>query len=144
MSLRRPADHCGRTLSPAPRPAYLAPVEVQIFGTMKSADTRKALRFFAERRVRVHFVDLTKRAASPGELRRFAQKFGVNALVDTASKRFRDLGLTHASFAEPRWLDRLGEEPLLLRTPLVRAGSRLSIGAAEPEWMAWLDAERTA
>ena len=118
-------------------------MEVQIFGTMKSADTRKALRFFAERRVRVHFVDFTTRAASPGELRRFAQKFGVNALVDTASKRFRDLGLSHASFAEPRWLDRLAEDPLLLRTPLVRAGNRLTIGAAEPDWKAWLDAERT-
>jgi arsenate reductase-like glutaredoxin family protein len=48
-------------------------VEVQIFGTKKSAETRKALRFFAERRVRTHFVDLAERAAALGELRRFAQ-----------------------------------------------------------------------
>ena len=46
---------------------------VQIFGTKKSSDTRKAQRFFAERRVAVHFVDLAERAASLGELRRFAQ-----------------------------------------------------------------------
>ncbi len=117
-------------------------MEVQVFGTMKSTDTRKALRFFAERRVRVHFVDLARRAASPGELRRFAQKFGVSALVDTDSQRFRDLGLTHASFAEPRWLDRLADEPLLLRTPLVRAGNRLTVGVAETEWKAWLEADR--
>ena len=49
-------------------------MEVQIFGIRKSAETRKALRFFAERRVKTHFVDLQERPASPGELRRFAQK----------------------------------------------------------------------
>ncbi len=52
-------------------------MEVQIFGVRKSAGTRKALRFFAERRVKTHFVDLQVRAASVGELRRFAQKFGI-------------------------------------------------------------------
>jgi arsenate reductase-like glutaredoxin family protein len=122
----------------------LRPVEVQVFGVRKSADTRKALRFFAERRVTVHFVDLTKRAASAGELRRFAQKFGVQSLVDRESNRFRDLGLTHASFAEPRWLDRLVEEPLLLRMPLVRSGNRLTIGRAEAEWQQWLEPGRDA
>ena len=53
-------------------------MEVQIFGVKKSADTRKALRFFAERRVKTHFVDLNERAASLGELRRFVQKFGLD------------------------------------------------------------------
>jgi hypothetical protein len=56
-------------------------VEVQIFGVRKSADTRAALRFFAERRIKVHFVDLNERAAAVGELRRFAQKLGVAALI---------------------------------------------------------------
>ena len=67
--------------------------EVQIFGTRKSSDTRKAQRFFTERRVKVHFVDLNERAASLGELRRFAQKFGVGALIDKESARYRDLGI---------------------------------------------------
>ena len=71
-------------------------MEVQIFGVKKSADTRKALRFFAERRVKTHFVDLQERAASLGELRRFAQKFGVEALLDRESKRFAELGLRQA------------------------------------------------
>jgi len=57
-------------------------MEIQIFGVRKSADTRRALRFFAERRIKTHFVDLQERPASPGELRRFAQKFGVDALLD--------------------------------------------------------------
>ena len=108
-----------------------------MFGTRKSADTRKALRFFAERRVKTHFVDLDERPASPGELRRFAQKFGVAALVDHDSRRFAELGLGAARLTDDRWLERLAEEPHLLRLPLVRQQQRLTIGAAEAEWRAW-------
>ncbi len=112
-------------------------MEVQIFGIKKSPDTRKALRFFAERRVKTHFVDLMERAASPGELRRFAQKFGVEALVDRQSRRFLDLGLGAARFGEDRWLDKLVEEPLMLRMPLVRHGSQLTVGEATEAWHTW-------
>jgi len=62
-------------------------MEVQVFGVRKSADTRAALRFFAERRIKVHFVDLNERAPSLGELRRFADKFGLQALLDRDSRR---------------------------------------------------------
>lgn len=115
-------------------------MEVQIFGTKKSADTRKALRFFAERRVRTHFVDLQERAASLGELKRFAQKFGVGALIDRDSRRYLDLGLAHARLTDERWLERLADEPLMLRQPLVRQQNRLTVGLAEAEWKSWLDA----
>src|SRR3954467_5475368 len=106
-------------------------MEVQVFGIKKSAETRKALRFFAERRVKTHFVDLNERAASPGELKRFAQKFGVRALIDRESKRFRDLGLAHSTMGEERWLKKLADEPLLLCMPLVRFQNQLTIGEAE-------------
>jgi arsenate reductase-like glutaredoxin family protein len=112
-------------------------VQVQVFGTKKNADTRKALRFFAERRIQVHFVDLQERAASPGELKRFAQKFGVAALIDRDSKRFLDLGLAHAQLSEDRWLEKLAAEPLILRQPLVRSENRLTVGPAEAEWKVW-------
>lgn len=112
-------------------------MDVQIFGIRKSPDTRKALRFFAERRIRTHFVDLQERAASPGELRRFAQKFGVQALVDRTSRRFADLGLGAAQLSDDRWLDQLAEEPMLLRMPLVRQQHRLTIGEAEATWREW-------
>ena len=113
-------------------------MEVQIFGVKKSADTRKAQRFFAERRIKVHFVDLMERAASPGELRRFAQKFGVGALIDQESRRYAELGLAHARFSDERWMEKLVDEPLLLRMPLVRNGNQLTIGAAEGEWKQWV------
>lgn len=111
---------------------------VQIFGTKKSSETRKAQRFFSERRVPVHFVDLTERAASLGELRRFAQKFGVRALVDSGSRRFRELGLGAAMLSDERWLDTLVEEPMVLRLPLVRRGNDLTIGLAEDVWRGWM------
>jgi arsenate reductase-like glutaredoxin family protein len=112
-------------------------MEVQIFGIRKNPDTRKALRFFAERRIRVHFVDLQERPASPGELRRFAQKFGVGALVDAGSRRYAELGLGAARLSDDRWLDRLAEEPLLLRMPLVRHQQQLTVGDAEATWREW-------
>ena len=112
-------------------------MEVQIFGIKKSPDTRKALRFFAERRVKTHFVDLQERAASPGELRRFVQKFGVGAIVDRGSRRFADLGLGAARLSDEGWLDKLAAEPMLLRMPLVRHGTQLSVGDATDTWQGW-------
>lgn len=115
-------------------------MEVQVFGTNKSQDTRKALRFFSERRVTVHFVDLKERAASLGELTRFAQKFGIGALIDKVSARYMDLGLSVVRYSDDRWLQQLCDEPLILRQPLARAGGKLSIGLAEPDWAAWVEA----
>jgi arsenate reductase-like glutaredoxin family protein len=112
-------------------------MEVQVFGVRKSADTRKALRFFAERRIKTHFVDLNERAASLGELRRFAQKFGIGKLLDTESPRFRDLGLQHSRMSDDSWLGKLADEPLLLKMPLVRSGNLLTIGLDEAAWKSW-------
>jgi arsenate reductase (glutaredoxin) len=112
-------------------------MEVQIFGVKKSSDTRKALRFFAERRIKAHFVDLNERAASPGELKRFVQKFGLNQLIDRDSRRYVELGLQHARLTDERWLEKLADEPMLLRVPLVRYGNALTIGLAERDWKGW-------
>ncbi len=112
-------------------------MQVQIFGTKKSAETRAALRFFSERRVKTHFVDLNERGASPRELERFIQKFGLDAVIDREGKRFKELGLAHAHLSPQRWVDKLVDEPLLLRMPLVRYENRLTIGAAQDEWKTW-------
>ena len=113
-------------------------MEVQIFGTKKCKDTQKALRFFKERRVKVHFVDLNERAASPGELRRFEQKFGADALIDREGKRYRDRGLHVAHVTGARILPMLADDPTLLVTPLVRNGSQLTVGLAEATWKEWV------
>ena len=113
-------------------------MEVQIFGVKKSADTRKALRFFSERRVKTHFVDLDERAASLGELRRFVQKFGLDKLIDRDARRYTELGLANARLSDDRWMEKLLDEPLLLKMPLVRNGNALTVGSAESDWKSWI------
>jgi arsenate reductase len=113
-------------------------MEVQIFGTKKCKDTQKALRFFKERRVTLHFVDLNERPASVGELRRFEQKFGAQALLDEEGKAYRDRGLHAGYFSASRIVPMLAEDPRLLKTPLVRNGNLLTIGLAEATWREWV------
>jgi arsenate reductase (glutaredoxin) len=112
-------------------------MEVQIFGTRGCAETRKAERFFKERRIKIHFVDLKQRAASAGELRRFEQKFGAEALLDREGKRFRDRGLHVAVIHESRILQLVEDDPMLLRTPLIRSGNQLGVGWDEAQWRQW-------
>jgi arsenate reductase len=117
------------------------PLEVQIFGVRKSADTRKAQRFFSERRIRAHFVDLMEKPMAESELRRFVERFGLKALIDETSRRYADLGLHHANMSDSRWIERLMTEPLLLRMPLVRRLGKpigLTIGDGEDVWKTWI------
>ena len=115
-------------------------MEVQIFGLKGSSATRAAERFFKERRVKTHSVDLAARPMSPGELKRFVQKFGLNALLDLEGKTYRDAGLEYMRVSEAGMLERALLEPRLLRLPLVRSGKFLSVGLAEEEWRAWVAA----
>ena len=86
----------------------------------------------------MHFVDLNERAAAVGELRRFAQKFGVTALVDRDARRYAELGLGAARLSDARWLEKLSLEPHVLRVPLVRWHHELTIGAASDTWKEWV------
>jgi arsenate reductase-like glutaredoxin family protein len=113
-------------------------MDVQVFGVKNDADTRKALRFFKERRVHVHFMDFGQRNPSKGELKRFFDRFGEEKLVDRDSKRFQALGLQTAYYGDERWLDIACDEPLILRMPLVRSGNRLSVGHDETAWKDWV------
>jgi arsenate reductase len=119
-------------------------VNVQIFGFNDCQDTRKAQRFFAERRIAVHYVNLAERPAAKGELRRFADRFGAAALIDKDGARYRALGLRVALDSPGRLLERALTEPRLLRTPLVRNGGKVTVGLAPDDWQAWADADRKA
>jgi arsenate reductase len=119
-------------------------MNVQIFGFRDCQDTRKAQRFFAERRIPVHFVDLAERPASKGELRRFAERFGAATLIDREGARFRALGLRVSGDSPQRLLERALTDPRLLRTPLVRNGVKVTVGHAPDDWQAWVQAERSA
>jgi arsenate reductase-like glutaredoxin family protein len=125
-------------------------MDVQVFGLKNDADTRKALRFFKERRIKVHFVDFKVRGPSKGELRRFMQRFGADAVIDRSARRLKALGLHTAHYGADRWLEIATEEPLILRTleiateeplilrtPLIRQQNRLTVGLAESTWKEW-------
>jgi arsenate reductase (glutaredoxin) len=116
-------------------------VEVQVFGVRNNADVRKALRFFAERRIKTHFVDFKIRGPAPGELKRFANR-GAAALVDRSSKRFVEMGLGPALYGDAKWLDLLASEPMLLRLPLVRYGQKVTVGVDEGTWSQWIADQR--
>ena len=114
-------------------------MEVQVFGVQNDPDTRKALRFFKERRIKVHFVDFKQRSPSPGELRRFFDRFGEERLIDRSAKRFAALGLQSAFYGNERWLEIAADEPLILKMPLARSGNRLAVGHDEAAWKSWLE-----
>jgi arsenate reductase-like glutaredoxin family protein len=111
---------------------------IQIFGTRKCSDSRKAERWFKERRVPVSFIDLKERGLSPGELRSVAARVGVEALIDREGARYRDRGLRAAAPTGPRVEQALVDDPLLLRTPIVRNGKEATVGYQPDVWAAWL------
>ena len=125
---------------PAPlgnRPTKRMP-DIQVFGRDDSAATRAALRFFRERRVVVHYVDLKKRAIAPGELKRFTERLGPAALLDSTSRPYRDAGLGYLSLDDPGIMSRLRADPRLLRLPLARHGAEVTAGPAEEIWARWV------
>jgi len=114
-------------------------INVQIFGVRNSAATRAAERFFKERGVSIHLVDLKQKAMAPAEIRRFAERFGMTRLLDTDSKFYTDAGLKYLQQSDEQLVIRIEKEPRLLRLPLVRGGKRLSIGHDEAAWKAMLE-----
>lgn len=115
-------------------------VSVQIFGLKNSSATRAAERFFKERRVTIHFVDLKKKPMAPGEIRRFVDRFGVGALLDSEGKAYIEAGLKYLKPSDTQLLERIERDPNLLQLPLVRSANRLSIGQDEDAWKAMLAA----
>ena len=114
---------------------------VQIFGTKKCPDTRKAERWFKERGIRVQSVDLSEKGLSPGELRSVAARVGgVEALLDRGCKRYVDKGLAHSAPTGPRIEALLLDDPLLLKTPIVRRGSDATLGFCPDTWERWRSA----
>lgn len=114
-------------------------LQVQIFGVRKSAATRAAERFFKERKVKIHMVDLRDRPIAKGELSRFIQKFGLNALLELDGKAYAQSNLAYLRTSEDGVIARVIETPELLKLPLVRAGKMLTVGEDMAGWKAMLE-----
>jgi arsenate reductase len=113
-------------------------MNVQIFGTKKCQETRKAERWFKERGIRFQAVDLAQKGLSAGELRSVAAKVGgMEALIDREGRRYVDKGLKYAAPTGPRIEQILLDDPLLLRTPIVRNGPQATLGFQPDVWKTW-------
>ena len=109
-------------------------MEVQLFGLAKSQPTRKAQRFFKERRIPLAYHDCAKRAPTPGELRKWVQRFGVEGVLDPESKAYQRQGLQYVSASEDDWLERMSADPAIMRLPLARCGGQLAVGEDPEGW----------
>jgi arsenate reductase-like glutaredoxin family protein len=110
-------------------------MSIQVFGTKKSHDTRKAEMFFKERKIPFQSVDLTEKGMSRGELESVARAVGPDTLLDREGKEYEKHGLKHMVFDVLELLER---EPLLLKQPVVRDGKRATVGYRPEEWKNWL------
>ncbi len=113
----------------------------QVFGTKKCQDTRKAERFLKERGVQFQMIDLGQKGMSPGELRAVAARAGgMEVLLDREGKRYVERGLKYAAPTGPRIETILLDDPLLLRTPIVRSASGATVGFQPDVWTQWIAA----
>ncbi len=114
-------------------------MQPQVLGHPKSRTTRKAQRYFSERGVLVTYNDLRKRPPTPGELRKWVERFGVDGVLDRNSAAYREAGLAYLSAGVDTWLEQFAERPLLLRLPLVRCGRDLSVGDDPAAWQRFVE-----
>ena len=109
-------------------------MNIQLFGTKKCPDTRKAERYFKERRIPVQYVDLTIRGLSKGELDKLKAVIGLDKLIDKTGKEYEKRNLKYLVH-NPE--DILLQYPLLLKTPIVRNGAKATVGYCPDIWQTW-------
>jgi arsenate reductase len=113
---------------------------VQIFGTEDSPGTRAAIRFFRERRMTVHLVDIRRKPLAAGELRRFVERLGAGALADREGRTWLDAGMGYLRMDDTELAARLLAGQRLLRIPLVRFGNAFAAGRDPAAWRALVSA----
>ena len=110
-------------------------MNIQIFGSSKSFDTKKAERWFKERRIKYQYTDVPSRGLSPREYQSVKQKVGFEALVDTKSRAYEAHYMAYLT-PEARE-EKLLEHPELFRTPIVRNGREATVGYCPEVWATW-------
>ena len=112
-------------------------MNIQIFGTNKSFDTKKAQRYFKERGIRFQMVDLKEKGMSRGEFDNVARAVGGwQNLVDPAAKDKQTLALLDA-LVDWQKEDKLFENQQLLKQPIVRNGRQATVGYQPEVWATW-------
>ena len=113
-------------------------MNIQIFGSSKSFDTKKAERWFKERRIKYQYIDVPSKGLSPREYTAVKQKVGLEALVNTKSRTYEDLEDQYKRYmTQAQWEEKLLEHPELFNTPIVRNGKEATVGYCPDIWAKW-------
>ncbi len=110
-------------------------MNIQIFGTNKCQGTKAAQRFFKERGIKFQYVDLNVKGLSKGELQSVKALFGIENLIDTEGKEYAKRNLKYLTHDIE---EELLNYPLLFKTPIVRNGSKATVGNEPDAWKEWL------
>ena len=113
-------------------------MNIQIFGTKKSNDAKKAERFFKERNIKFQYRDLTEKGISKGELDNISRKIPLEDIIDKEGKQFKKRNL---QFMVYDLEEELLNDALLFKTPIVRNGNLVTVGYQPDVWKEWIEAE---
>ncbi len=113
-------------------------MNIQIYGKPKCFDTKKAERYFKERRIKVQMIDISKYPMSLGEYRNIktALKMSLNDLIDEKSKLYETLFIKYLA-SEDAIEEKLFENQALFKTPIVRNGKQATLGYQPDVWKNW-------
>ena len=110
-------------------------MNIQIFGSPKSFDSRKAERWFKDRRIRYQYIDVPSKGLSPREYQSVKRKVGFDALVNTKCRAYEDLFMAYITPQAQE--EKLLEHPELFQTPIVRNGQEATVGYCPEVWQSW-------
>lgn len=113
-------------------------MNIQIFGKKKCFDTRKAERFFKERRIKFQSIDMVSKGMSKGELESVARAVGLKAMIDTSSELYAQKNIARMT-TQTLIMEILIENPKLIRTPIVRNGKNATVGYEPEIWEQWIE-----
>ncbi len=109
-------------------------LNLQIFGTLKCNETKKAQRYFKERRIPFQFINLSEKGLSRGELSVVKAAIGIDNLIDKSGKEYARSNLKYLTHDIE---EEILKNPLLLKTPIVRSGNKVTMGYASDVWKTW-------
>ena len=111
-------------------------MNIQIYSGKKNFDVQKAERYFRERRIPFQSMDLKKHQLGEREIRLMIAGIGMENLLDREDKRVKEHPACYYNRAE-LLIPAIQESPWLLRTPIVRNGSRVTVGYQPDVWSTW-------
>jgi arsenate reductase len=111
-------------------------MNIQIFGVKKCFDTKKAERYFKERRVNYQLIDLSIKGMSKGELQNVKNAVGLVNLINKEVKEYEKLNIEHIISNDIKE-EILLNNPKLYKTPIVRNGKKATVGYEPEVWKTW-------